>query len=133
MLKQVNYSSSCIAWNDGKGKFSVQPLPLSAQLSSINAISAKDINNDGNKDILAAGNFFDLLPQFCSIDASYGNLLLGNGKGGFIVATPQQSGISINGQIKQVLPLQMKNQPGYLFLQNNQYPLYLRKTSAGKK
>jgi hypothetical protein len=92
-----------------------------------------DINNDGNKDILAAGNFFDLLPQFCSVDASYGNLLLGNGKGGFIVATPQQSGISINGQIKQVLPLQMKNQPGYLFLQNNQYPVYLRKTSVGKK
>ena len=108
-------------------------MPYQLQLSSIQALVVDDINKDGNKDILAAGNFFDLLPQFCSIDASYGNLLLGNGKGGFIVAKPQQSGISINGQIKQVLPLQVKNQPGYLFLQNNQHPLYLRKTNAGKK
>lgn len=129
----VNTAASIIAINNSNKGFTVQPLPYQLQLSSIQALVVDDINKDGNKDILAAGNFFDLLPQFCSIDASYGNLLLGNGKGDFIVATPQQSGISINGQIKQVLPLQVKNQPGYLFLQNNQYPLYLRKTSAGKK
>jgi hypothetical protein len=54
-------------------------------------------------------------------------------KEALLLPQPQQSGISINGQIKQVLPLQVKNQPGYLFLQNNQHPLYLRKTNAGKK
>lgn len=129
----VNTAASIIAINNSNKGFTVQPLPYQLQLSSIQALVVDDINKDGNKDILAAGNFFDLLPQFCSIDASYGNLLLGNGKGGFIVAKPQQSGISINGQIKQVLPLQVKNQPGYLFLQNNQHPLYLRKTNAGKK
>lgn len=129
----VNTAASIIAINTSNKGFTIQPLPYQLQLSSIQALVVEDINNDGNKDILAAGNFFDLLPQFCSIDASYGNLLLGNGKGGFIVATPQQSGISINGQIKQVLPLQVQNQPGFLLLQNNQYPVYLRKTSVGKK
>lgn len=129
----VNTAASIIAINNSNKGFTIQPLPYQLQLSSIQALVVEDINNDGNKDILAAGNFFDLLPQFCSIDASYGNLLLGNGKGGFIVATPQQSGISINGQIKQVLPLQVQNQPGFLLLQNNQYPVYLRKTSVGKK
>jgi hypothetical protein len=129
----VNTTASIIAINNSNKGFTVQPLPYQLQLSSIQALVVDDINNDGNKDILAAGNFFDLLPQFCSIDASYGNLLLGNGKGGFDVASPQQSGISINGQIKQVLPLNVKNQAGFLLLQNNQYPVYLRKTSAGKK
>lgn len=129
----VNTTASIIAINNSNKGFTIQPLPYQLQLSSIQALVVEDINNDGNKDILAAGNFFDLLPQFCSIDASYGNLLLGNGKGGFDVASPQQSGISINGQIKQLLPLNVKNQAGFLLLQNNQYPVYLRKTSAGKK
>jgi len=129
----VNTAASIIAINGNNSGFTIQALPYQLQLSSIQALVVDDINGDGNKDILAAGNFFDLLPQFCSIDASYGNLLLGNGKGGFNVATPQQSGISINGQIKQILPLQVKNQSGYLFLQNNQYPVYLSKTSAVKK
>ena len=129
----VNTAASIIAVNNGNKEFTVQPLPYQLQLSSIQALVVDDINEDGFKDILAAGNFFDLLPQFCSIDASYGNLLLGNGKGGFVVSSPQQSGISINGQIRQVLPLHVKNKPGYLFLQNNQYPLYLSKTSVGKK
>ena len=35
-------------------------------LSSVNAIRIMDVNNDGYQDIIAAGNFFDLLPQFCS-------------------------------------------------------------------
>jgi hypothetical protein len=79
----VNTAASIIAINNSNKGFAVQPLPYQLQLSSIQALVVDDINNDGNKDILAAGNFFDLLPQFCSIDASYGNLLLGNGKGGF--------------------------------------------------
>jgi hypothetical protein len=79
----VNTTASIIAINNSNKGFTVQPLPYQLQLSSIQALVVDDINNDGNKDILAAGNFFDLLPQFCSIDASYGNLLLGNGKGGF--------------------------------------------------
>ena len=108
-------------------------LPYQIQLSSVNAIAVDDFNGDGIKDILAAGNFIDLLPQFCSIDASYGNLLLGKGNNQFTVSEPQQSGISINGQIRQILPLNMQQKQGYLFLQNNQVPLYFTKTLAGKK
>ena len=129
----VNTGASIIALNNSNKGFSVQALPYQLQLSSVQSLVVEDMNGDGNVDILAAGNFFDLLPQFCSIDASYGNLLLGNGKAGFSVASPQQSGVSINGQIKQILPLRLNNQLGYLFLQNNDYPVYFRKTSAVKK
>jgi hypothetical protein len=129
----VNTGASIIALNNSNKGFSVQALPYQLQLSSVQSLVVEDMNGDGHVDILAAGNFFDLLPQFCSIDASYGNLLLGNGKAGFSVASPQQSGVSINGQIKQILPLRLNNQLGYLFLQNNDYPVYFRKTSAVKK
>jgi hypothetical protein len=129
----VNTGASIIALNNSNKGFSVQALPYQLQLSSVQSLVVEDMNGDGHVDLLAAGNFFDLLPQFCSIDASYGNLLLGNGKAGFSVASPQQSGVSINGQIKQILPLRLNNQLGYLFLQNNDYPVYFRKTSAVKK
>lgn len=130
---QVNNGASMIAINEQKKSFTLVSLPYQIQLSSVNAIAVDDFNGDGIKDILAAGNFIDLLPQFCSIDASYGNLLLGKGNNQFAVSAPQQSGISINGQIRQILPLNMQQKQGYLFLQNNQVPLYFTKTLAGKK
>jgi hypothetical protein len=121
-----------IAINEKQKSFATMPLPYQLQLSSVNAITIDDFNGDGHKDILTAGNFIDLLPQFCSIDASYGNLLLGKGKNQFAVSTPQMSGISINGQVRQILPITVQQKAGYLFLQNNQVPLYFTKTIAGK-
>ncbi len=129
---QVNNAASVLAINNQQQSFSIQALPYQIQLSSVSAIAIDDFNGDGNKDILTAGNFIDLLPQFCSIDASYGNLLLGKGKNQFAVSTPQMSGISINGQIRQILPVTVQQKSGYLFLQNNQVPLYFTKTVAGK-
>ena len=53
-VKTFNYSSSVIAWNEGNGKFTIQELPLEVQLSSVNAVLCKDINNDGKLDIVLA-------------------------------------------------------------------------------
>lgn len=132
-LLSVNTGASIIALNNNNKNFKVQPMPYQLQLSSIQSIAVADVNADGYTDILAAGNFFDLLPQFCSIDASYGHLLLGSGKGHFNLATPQQSGISINGQIRQILPLTLQQQSGFLFLQNNQMPVFFRQSMSAKK
>lgn len=123
---QVNYAASVIALNDGKGSFSIQPLPVEAQLSSVQAIAVADVNRDGHVDILTGGNFFDLLPQFCRVDASYTQVLLNNGKAQFHLSAPYQSGISLNGQIREIAPIRYKQQPGFVFLQNDDYPLFYR-------
>jgi enediyne biosynthesis protein E4 len=70
-VKTFNYSSSCIAYNKGNGNFDVVPLPLTAQLSCINAILCKDINADGKMDLILGGNLPDCLPQFGRLDASF--------------------------------------------------------------
>lgn len=130
---QVNYAASVIALNDGKGFFSIQPLPVESQLSSLQAIAVADVNRDGYVDILTGGNFFDLLPQFCRVDASYTQVLLNNGKAQFHLTAPYQSGVSLNGQIRQIVPLRYKQQPGFVFLQNDDYPLFYRlNTNAAK-
>jgi len=122
-VKTVNYALSCIAYNDGKGNFSVKPLPYQLQLSSVNAMQAVDINSDGFLDIIAAGNCFGLLPQFCRIDASYGNILINDKKGNLLVSDPAVSGIDVKGETRDILSLHYKKDNCILFLQNNDLPL----------
>ena len=122
-VKQVNYSSSCIAYNDGRGNFSIKKLPGTVQLSSVNAIKIADINKDGYPDIVAAGNFFDLLPQFCRLDASYGHVLLNDQKGGFNEMPVTQTGLNLNGQTKDIITFKYKKEDCILFLENNDFPV----------
>ena len=122
-VKKVNYTASCIAYNDGKGNFTVKKLPTAIQLSSVNAIQLMDINADGYPDIIAAGNFFDLLPQFCRLDGSYGHILMNDKKGNFVEMPNAKSGIELNGQTRDIISFKYKNEEGILFLENNDFPV----------
>ena len=122
-VKKVNYTTSCVAYNDGKGHFTIKPLPTSMQLSSVNAIKLMDINSDGYPDIIAGGNFFDLLPQFCRLDASYGQVLVNDKKGNFTEMPAIQSGIDLKGQTRDIISFKFKNEDCILFLENNDFPV----------
>jgi hypothetical protein len=123
---EINYASSAIAWNDGKGKFTISPLPMQVQLSATMALAISDVNKDGLPDIIAAGNHFDLLPQFCRLDAGYGNILLNKGNKEFEWLKPQQSGLMIKGAVRDIQSIKVNGNYHYLFLQNNDYPLFYK-------
>jgi len=125
-------AQSIIAYNDGKGNFTVEALPVQVQLSSVNNVAIEDWNNDGVLDVYAAGNFFDLLPQFCRVDASFGNLLLNEKNKLFKVGTPSETGVSINGQVKDIQPITYRGEKGFLILQNEQAPLFIKKKKVKK-
>jgi hypothetical protein len=130
-VKSANYLSTCVAYNDGKGRFSLRALPLEAQLSSVNAIAVTDVNGDGLPDILTAGNNFNFLPQFCRLDASYGNVFLNDAKGGFRTVAAPHCGLNVKGEVRDILRFQQKGEDCFLFLQNNDVPvLYQRKKIA---
>jgi hypothetical protein len=122
-VKQFNFSSSCIALNEGNGKFTIRKMPLEVQLSCVNAIKCSDINNDGKPDLILGGNDFSFLPQFSRLDASYGHLLMNKGKGEFEWIAPGQSGIDIPGEIKDIVEIPVKDKKFFLFLLNNDYPV----------
>lgn len=130
VIKKVNYSASCIAYNDGKGNFTIKKLPAMIQLSSVNAISMIDINNDGYPDLVTAGNWLELLPQFCRLDASFGNVLLNDKKGNFLPVPSAASGIDVPGETRDILTLKNKYGEYVLFLENNDYPVMYK--LAGK-
>ncbi len=120
-LRMFNYMSSVIAWNEGNGKYSIQALPVSVQLSSMNAILLSDINGDGRKDIIAGGNMYGFQPQFSRIDASYGTVLINKGNRNWEDKSLQ---LHITGEVRSII--QLRND--YLFLRNNDFPvLYSRK------
>lgn len=119
----VNDAASYVAINNGKGQFTLQKLPLPVQLTSMNAIRLTDVNGDNYPDIVCAGNFFDLLPQFCRIDGGYGQVLLNNQKGGFTVVPVSQTGLRVQGAVRDIAVVEQNKQSLFVFLQNNDLPV----------
>lgn len=120
---QFNYGSSCIAYNKGNGNFEVEKMPVTVQLSSVNAILPADVNGDGKPDLVMGGNRFELLPQFCRLDASFGHVLLNGGGRRFSTLSSKESGVEVRGEIRDIVPLSLQQKPCLLFLQNNEAPL----------
>jgi hypothetical protein len=118
-----NYSTTCIAWNKGGGKFDYTPLPLDVQVSAVTAILPADVNQDGKMDLLFGFNLYDWLPQFSRMDAGYGLLLLNEGGRQFKSLKPAESGIEIVGETRDIQPVNLMGQQHYLFVQNNDVPL----------
>ncbi len=85
--------TSYYAENTGDGKFSLRPLPVEAQFSTINAILTDDYNGDGYRDIIIAGNLFGVEVETVRPDAGIGLLLTGDGKGNFTPVNYLESGI----------------------------------------
>jgi hypothetical protein len=123
VVKQVDYTRSCIAWNEGGGKFTVSDLPYPVQLSSVNAIHVSDVNKDGKPDILLGGNLLDWLPQFSRVDASFGQVLLNKGKREWNCLAPAESGVYMNGAVKHIIPMKVQSIQQYIFLRNNEVPV----------
>ena len=82
------------------GKFVKSVLPLQAQFSMVTKIITGDFNGDGHTDILLMGNHSDNRLKIGSLDANYGCLLVGDGKGVFTYISQPKSGLSIRGDIK---------------------------------
>lgn len=122
-IKECRYTSSCIAWNEGNGQFTIEVLPVMMQLSCINAISCTDVNGDGLVDILAGGNNYHCLPQFSRQDAGFGYLLLNKGKRRFEETSPAETGIMVEGEVRDIAPININRKKNILFLRNNNTPL----------
>ena len=81
-------------------KFIKKELPLQAQFSMVTKIVTGDYNRDGKTDMLLFGNHSDNRLKIGSIDANYGCLLTGDGKGGFKYVDQPLSGICVTGDVK---------------------------------
>ena len=132
IVKKINYTSSCIAINNGNGNFSIQKLPPMTQLSCINVIWSNDLNGDGSPDLVLGGNQFGFMPQFERLDASLGDILINDGKGNFVWQPVATTGLHLRGEVRDMLTVKTTNGDDLLVLQNNDYPLLYRAGALNK-
>lgn len=104
-----NETRSCYFENAGNGKFIKHFLPVEAQFAPVNAIVCDDLDNDGYKDLLLAGNEYQTEVMTGRYDASYGCFLKGNNKKQFIPVPPVQSGFILKGDVKDMAIIRMQD------------------------
>lgn len=108
------------------GKFVIHQLPREAQLSSINEILVNDYDKDGALDCLIAGNLYASEVETPRNDAGHGLLLKGNGKGGFEPVKAAESGFFVNGDVKNMATIQVKDKKYILVAKNDDAMQYQR-------
>lgn len=110
---------TCVLYNDGKGNFTVRPLPVRAQFSPMFGILADDFNGDGIKDLMMDGNFYGLKPEVGRLDASYGVTLLGGKEQHFTYVPPAESGFFIRGEVRDIKEIKTKAGKLIIVARNN--------------
>lgn len=110
--------------NDGKGNFSVKPLPWQAQLTCLKDAAVIDANGDNLPDILTAGNFYEQAIPLNRNDAGFGTVLINKGNGDF--AAENINGLVIKNQVRHIKPVTIKNSKAYVIARNNDALMIIR-------
>jgi len=107
--------SRSVCFMNRNGKFEKSVLPLQAQFSVVSKIIVKDFTGDGKQDLLLFGNHSDNRLKIGSIDANYGCLLAGDGKGNFSYVDQPKSGLCVMGDVKSAEEVNI-NKQNYLLI-----------------
>ena len=121
--------ASIIIENTGDFKFNTHDLPKDVQFSRISGVIATDINLDGEKDLVMAGNFSPYRVQLGPCDASVGLVLKQTGLFQFESMEPSDTGFWATGDIRYMLPIDSKR---IVVTVNNGEPLIFNQTVPKK-
>lgn len=114
--------------NTGEGAFQIRPLPLAMQTAPIYGVLAEDVDGDGNLDFLAVGNSYapDVVSGRC--DAFIGEVMMGDGTGGFTAMPVTKTGFFVGGDAKGIAQLTSAGKALTMVTQNNDsLRVFLRK------
>ncbi len=117
-LKSVLFES-VILENMSNKKYKIKKLPIEAQFSSINAFELFDLDSNGLDDIIYGGNKYGSEIETPRADASYGGVLLNNGNLNFSSLNPSSSGLFLEGEIKDMVIIQLEKSSHLLAFPNN--------------
>jgi enediyne biosynthesis protein E4 len=99
--------------------FEIEPMPIEAQFSPIHAIYSFDYDNDGNLDLILAGNQTYNRLRLGMVDSNFGQLFKGKGDGTFEFIPQNKSGFNIKGDVKSIIQF---NKDQFIFSINNNTP-----------
>ena len=110
--------------NDGKGRFTFEPLPRLAQVAPSFGVALYDVDGDSHLDCVLAQNFYSPQRETGRMDGGQSLVLLGDGRGGFEALSPVDSGVSLAGDAKSLTLADVDGDalPDLVFGVNNQEP-----------
>ncbi|MBN8850464.1 MAG: hypothetical protein BGO55_31865 [Sphingobacteriales bacterium 50-39] len=88
--------------NRGKEGFIKKALPVEAQYAPVYAIRAGDVDGDGKKDLILAGNNSWTRMRFGRYKANHGVVLKGDGRLGFSYVPQWKSGLDIREDVRSM-------------------------------
>jgi hypothetical protein len=118
---EADYFETTYFEND-KGVFRAKKLPLEANFFPVYAIATGDFDHDGKQDIILGGNTDHARIKIGKIDAGYGMMLKGDGKGNFTYVPQLASGLTVKGCIRDIITTGDKKNEKLIFTINNQAP-----------
>lgn len=102
---RANTFATTLFENIGKGSFREVTLPAMTQITPVFGIAVWDIDRDGKKDLILGGNLRRVKPQIGELTAGYGMVLKGIGKNQFKPLPAFQTGLRIQGEIRDIRPV----------------------------
>ena len=126
----VDSFTSLYLRNNGQS-FTPIPLPFEAQLFPIFAIHSEDLDGDGFKDLMLAGNLTATQPDLGPDDGGIGLVMKGNGKGQFTPLTAMKSGFFVPGEGREIVVVKdSRGKKVYLVSRNNDTVLSFSKNKS---
>ncbi|MBK8956124.1 MAG: VCBS repeat-containing protein [Saprospiraceae bacterium] len=107
--KMATEFKSIILYNHGSEGFKASPLPVEAQLSTLQSMAFYDFNQDGISDILVAGNYYNREVETARNDANVGQILLNTPQGNFVPVSNAMSGLKLQHDLREMRIVRGKN------------------------
>lgn len=90
-----------VLWrNDDRKSFTDVPLPVAVQVAPVYALASVDVNGDGLNDLIVGGNRTHNRVRLGKSDANLGQVFVNQGKGQFRLASMQESGLFLPGEVR---------------------------------
>jgi hypothetical protein len=113
--------ANAVYLNDGM-TYKEIPFHNESQISSINSILLKDVNNDGYNDLIMGGNLYSAEVETPRNDASYGHILINNQDGTYSAISTERTAFFGEGEIRAIRSIRIKGKENtFLVAQNNGY------------
>ncbi|MFD0796675.1 VCBS repeat-containing protein [Maribacter chungangensis] len=116
---EANEFDSLLLLNNGNGTFTIERLPIEAQSLPNLSYVFLDVNKDGFEDVIIGGNIYNTEVETPRLDSFSGIVMMSNQKDGYEIVANSQTGLRINGNIKDLGILKSEKSTLLLATENN--------------
>ncbi|MBQ4821319.1 FG-GAP-like repeat-containing protein [Aquimarina sp. MMG016] len=122
---KISSFKSAVFLNE-KGKFIRKDLPLRAQIAPTNQILIADLDSDGIKDMILGGNLYASEVETPRADAGHGTFLKGTNDNKFEALSSKETGLFIDGDVKDMSTITVKGKTYILVAKNNDFLKFIK-------